>query len=168
MNNLIKCYGCGALVEDIPGKPHEYIGATAGCWEVYKKVLLKGYGKLEYSDLTQHLIVDTYSVQHPGKPKPDAIRSINLHLIGLHLLFKKEMSVPDVATAIEIICKRANRFVWLEPPIPNGSITVLDVAKAKNLAEHRQLVEEWARDVWEAWLPYHALVKHMVKKYFVQ
>jgi len=43
MSDRIKCYGWGALVRDIPGKPHRYIGANAGGWEVYGEILAKKY-----------------------------------------------------------------------------------------------------------------------------
>jgi hypothetical protein len=34
-----------------------------------------------------HLVVDTYAVQHPGVPSPQAIQSVAIHLIRLHAQF---------------------------------------------------------------------------------
>lgn len=64
----IKCIGCGALVEDLAGKPHKYIGASQECWNLYGEVLAKEYGEYNYPQLTHRLTVDTYAIQHPGEP----------------------------------------------------------------------------------------------------
>jgi hypothetical protein len=56
------------LVKNKPGKPHKYIGAVAGCWEIYGEILAKEYGEYGYPELTHRLTVDTYAVQHPGTP----------------------------------------------------------------------------------------------------
>ncbi len=68
----------------------------------------------------------------------------------------------DAIRAIGSILEHKHEFIWLEPPIPNGQMTVVDVAAAQNLAEHKRLVEEWARDVWAAWSAYHNLVRAIV------
>ena len=64
----IKCYGCGALVNNIEGQPHKYIGAPQGCWDLHGKSLAKEYGEYNYPELTHRLTVDTYAIQHPGQP----------------------------------------------------------------------------------------------------
>ena len=60
MGNRIACYGCGALVDDAPGKPHKYLGTVWGCWEVFGQVLAKEYGEAIVSGLgvTHRLTVD--------------------------------------------------------------------------------------------------------------
>lgn len=57
-------------------------------------------------------------------------------------------------------CAERDRFVWLEPPPSLGEMTVVNVRKARNLAEHAELVEQWAKVVWEAWSPHHNTVRH--------
>jgi hypothetical protein len=37
-NEKIKCYCCGAIVDKIDGKPHKYIGAIQGCWNLYCEI----------------------------------------------------------------------------------------------------------------------------------
>jgi len=49
-------------------------------------------------------------------------------------------------------------LIALEPPASPGAVTVLDVFGARDLAEHTERVEEWARSVWEAWEHHHATV----------
>ncbi len=165
MEKRIQCYGCGAWVKDIPGEPHRYIGARAGCWQVYEEILAKEYGEYGYPQPTNRLTVDTYAVQHPGKPSRQATQSVNIHLIGLYLVLEQGLSGPGATKAIGTILKRAEDLEWLAPPVPNGHLTVLDVVTACDLAEHRQLVDAWARDVWKAWSAYHGLVRDLIGRY---
>jgi hypothetical protein len=50
-------------------------------------------------------------------------------------------------------------YTWLEPPEPNGTLTIAYVHKARTFAEHREAVREWATDVWQAWEPHHTTVR---------
>lgn len=165
MSTLARCYGCGALVKDIPGEPHKYIGAAAGCWEIYGEILAKEYGEYGYPELTHRLTVDTYAVQHPGKPSRQAIQSVNGHLVSLYLVLEKQYSGQRATKALAEILQHAGHFTWLEPPDPNGRLTVLDVVKANNFDEHSRLVEQWARDVWAAWTPHHKTIRQYVEQY---
>ena len=83
MRKLIACHGCGAMVDDLPGKPHPYVGANAGCWELYGRVLAHEYEALPLLRETHLLTVDTYSVQHPGVPCRRSIQSVSIHLMRL-------------------------------------------------------------------------------------
>ncbi len=35
---LRACVGCGALVPDLEGPAHRYIGASPGCWAAYGRL----------------------------------------------------------------------------------------------------------------------------------
>jgi hypothetical protein len=158
---LVKCYGCGALVKDISGKPHKYIGAVAGCWEVYGEILSKEYGEFGYPQPIHRLTVDTYAVQHPGEPNRKAIQSVNGHLVSLYLVIEQRLDGNTATEALGRIVKNADKLTWLEPPDPNGSMTVAEVVKAQNLEDHRRLVDAWAKDVWEAWAKHHSKIKRL-------
>jgi hypothetical protein len=164
MTGLIKCYGCGALVKDIPGEPHKYIGASAGCWEIYGEILAKEYGEYGYPETIHRLTVDTYAIQHPGKPSRQSIQSVNTHLISLYLMLEKGQEGKEATLAIGRVLKYADEFVWLEPPVTNGKMTVLDVIRAKDFSQHQELVHKWARDVWNAWSAYHHIVRQLVSR----
>ncbi|MFQ3613878.1 MAG: DUF5946 family protein [Cyanobacteriota bacterium] len=164
MARFIKCYGCGAWVKDIPGEPHKYIGASAGCWEIYGEILAKEYGEYGYPETVHRLTVDAYAVQHPGNPSRQSIRSVNTHLISLCLVLEKELEGREATQSIGKVLEYTSEFVWLEPPIPNGQMIVLDVVKARDLSEHRELVHKWARDVWNAWADYHHVVQGFVRR----
>ncbi|MFQ3684916.1 DUF5946 family protein [Roseiflexus sp.] len=161
MTKLIKCPGCGALVKAIHGEPHKYIGASVGCWEIYGEILAKEYGEYGYPETVHRLTVDTYAVQHPGKPSRQSIQSVNTHLISLYLVLERGLEGTAATQAMTKVLQYANEFVWLEPPVPNGQMTVLDVVRARDFSEHQELVHTWARDVWMAWSAYH----HLMQKY---
>ena len=165
MERLVKCYGCGALVKQKPGEPHKYIGAVVGCWEIYGEILAKEYDEYGYPEHTHRLTVDTYAVQHPGSPNRQAIQSVIGHLVSLYLVLERHFSGQQATGAIAAVLKHADRFVWLEPPQPNGRITVIDVVKATNFEEHKNLVEQWANDIWAVWARHHDAIRQLVAQY---
>ena len=115
----IKCYGCAALVDNVIGKPHKYIGASQGCWNLYTEILAKEYGEYNYPEHTHRLTVDTYAIQHPGQPGRQSIQSVNIHLISLYSVLVKKMNGSNATKLIGEILQRDPAFEWLEPPVPN-------------------------------------------------
>ena len=165
--DTIKCYGCGAMVENIAGQPHKYIGATQGCWNLYGEVLAKEYGEYEYFEHTHRLTVDTYAIQHPGQPGKQSTQSVHIHLISLYSVLIKNRSGGEATKKIGEILEKNPQFEWLEPPVPNGKITVIDVLTAKNKEEHEKVVREWAEDVFGCWYSkYKQEIEHIVKDNF--
>jgi hypothetical protein len=154
----VLCSGCHALVPDVDGATHPYIGASPGCWAIFGEVLAKEYGEYHYPAV-HRLTVDTYAAQHPGTPARRSIQSVAIHLISLHLLLERDFTSPQATEAIREALQRQARFVWLEPPPTMGSITVLDVRGASDVAEHQRLVWQWARSVWAAWSPHHGTIR---------
>jgi len=161
---MIKCYGCGALVEDIAGKPHKYIGASQGCWNLYTEVLAREYGEYNYPDYTHSLTVHTYAIQHPGQPGRQSTQSVNLHLASLYAMLVKKMSRIYATNLMGQILRSNPVFEWLEPPVPNGTITVIDVLKAPKLEEHEVIVKNWAEDVFGCWYTKHEKTIHRLLK----
>ena len=165
MSKLINCPGCGASVPDLPGLPHKYIGATMGCWEIYTQILAKEYGEFRYPEHTHRMTVDTYAVQHPGQPGRQSIQSVNGHLLSLHFLIDRGMTGKEATAAFSRVLRNADSLTWLTPPVPNGTLTVLDVVIAPTLDEHTKLVESWANNVWEAWSPHHATIRKLADQF---
>jgi hypothetical protein len=166
MESKIICFGCGALVESISGKPHKYLGATQGCWNIYGQILAKEYCEYNYPETIHRLTVDTYSVQHPGQPCKQAIQSVNLHLIGLYLIIENNYIGKIVTKKIGEILSKKPMFEWLEPPIPNGTITVIDVITTKTFEEHEIRVMEWSKNVWNCWKIKHGeRIENIIKNY---
>jgi hypothetical protein len=159
------CPGCGLVLPPREGTTHPYLGASAGCWALYGEILAREYGDPAYSRLHQ-LTADTYAVQHPGAPERRSIQSVALHLMTL-CLFLEDGVDPRRGPALHkrFVRERA-RFGWLEPPRPNGRITVADVHRAASPAEHERAVETWARDVWAAWSGHHGTVRGWIDASF--
>jgi len=166
---MINCYGCSALVENIEGRPHKYIGAVQGCWNLYGELLAKEYGEYGYPELTHRLTVDTYAIQHPGELGRQSIQSVNIHIISLYVILIKNFCGQEATKLIGGVLAKQPKFEWLDPPVPNGTKTVKDVLAATNKEEHEKLVREWARDVFACWYSKHGktidnLVKNWVCK----
>ena len=162
--SIVECYGCGALVENIAGQPHKYIGANQGCWDLFGQILAKEFGEYKYPENTHRLTVDTYAIQHPGQPNRQAIQSVNIHLISLYCVFIKGLSGKEATKVMGKVLENSPNFEWLEPPIPNGKMTIIDVLKAKNQTEHEKIVQEWAKDVFGCWYSKHkqAIEKNII------
>lgn len=150
------CPGCGIELERVELPMHAYIGASASCWALYNELLAREYegfvGSLPANQaLTRIRVIDAYAVQHHGKPERRAIQSVNAHLVALYLQLEKGYSGEQVNAALQRVLKFANEFVWLEPPTPNGTMTIADVLRAQTPEEQANAIEKYARDIWSAW-----------------
>jgi hypothetical protein len=160
---LSACPGCRGLFPGTEGPPHLYIGASPGCWAVYEEILAKEYGEYRYPDV-HRLTVDTYAVQHPGVTSRQSSQSVWVHLAGLHMVLEMGLDSRKATQNIAAILARNPGFEWLEPPARNGLMTVLEVREAPNLASHTEQVRKWARSVWDAWSPHHALITDLLRR----
>jgi hypothetical protein len=156
------CPGCGLTLLEYDGPTHPYVGSSAACWALYGELLAREYGQLGYPEC-HSLTVDAYAVQHPGRREPRSINSVASHLCGLYLVFERGVDSP-AATALKNRVLTTNpRFVWLPPPVPNGDLTVYDVLANEDDQEHCEVVERWARSVWDAWELHHETVRGWVE-----
>jgi hypothetical protein len=92
------------------------------------------YGEVlarEYSDpasaKAHRLTVDAYAVQHPGKPSPQTIQSVAIHLSSLCLVLERGFDPGRATAAMQTLAKHKASFVWLPPPESLGERTVVDV-----------------------------------------
>ena len=156
--NFIACPGCGGFFPDITGPTHRYMESSAGCWAVYGEVLAREYSDRAYFQI-HRLTVDTYAAQHPGQPSPQSIKSVGIHLIRLHLLLERNLAMEQANQAMLIINQQKANFIWLAPPSVSPSLNVSDIYQAQNVEEHRQLVREWALEVWNLWSAHHDTIR---------
>jgi Family of unknown function (DUF5946) len=152
------CVGCGAIVPDLDGPTHRYIGASPGCWEAYGRLSEREASDFRYMRYHQ-LTVDAYCAQHPGKPSPQAVRSVAVHLVGLHLQLEREAPTEGLYASRQRVASLGKEgkldLVWLEPPASMGEVTVLRALEAGDPAEYAEVVRRWAGSVWEAWGAHH-------------
>jgi Family of unknown function (DUF5946) len=159
--DLGACPGCGLELPAQNGRAPAHIGASPACWALYGRLLVRAYGAATEGRV-HGLTVATYVVQHPGGSDPPAIQSLGMHLIGLCLMLERGASAPAAARVATRIRERRPALRWLEPPKPNGTVTVADVVAAQTPAEHAVTVERWARSVWDAWATEHATVRDWI------
>ncbi len=152
------CVGCGALVPDIDGPTHAYIGASPGCWKIYGDVLARDYGTLRYP-AWHRLTVDAYAAQHPGVPSRRSIQSVCMHLIALRLLLVRGLEPAFVTTVLRAAIRIAPGFRWLDPPSFADAPTILAVAAVDDVADLERAIHDWAQGVWDAWAPQHATIE---------
>jgi len=132
--------------------------SSPGCWAVYGGVLAREYGDGSYASL-HRLTVDTYAVQHPGRPSPRSTQSVALHLMSLCLVLERGVEPARATEFLQIAAKPKGQFVWLAPPASRRAITVKDVHGAGNAFDHQKLVRAWADSAWAAWSPHHATIR---------
>lgn len=99
--------------------------------------------------------MDSYAVQHPGRPERRAIQSVALHLIGLCLVLERAVEPREATLLLSRIVPGLPELAWLEPPRPNGTLTIQDVLDAP---DHMPGVRRWGSAVWTAWEPHHGPV----------
>lgn len=159
-----KCPDCGVEVPHSDEPNHKYLGCSSGCWKVFGEILAKEYSDRNYMSV-HRLTVDAYTAQHPGKPEPRTIQSINVHLLGLYLVLEKdaphEFATKAMAKVIESL---KPNLQWLEPPASLGNVTVIDVVRAKDVNEHSEMVRKWAHAVWDSWQPHRESIIELARQ----
>ena len=162
----VPCVGCGGLFPAIEGPTHRYMESSPGCWAAYGEVLAREYNNPVYGGANR-LAVDAYAVQHPGRPSPQAIQSVALHLIRLCLLLEHGLNIARANDAMLAVSQVKSKFVWLTPPQNRGDITVADVHATTNAEEHVRLVRKWSSSAWAAWKSHHAQIEAWLPAGFV-
>jgi hypothetical protein len=143
------------------GPTHRYMQSSPGCWQAYGQVLSREYSDPAFG--AQHrLTVDSYAVQHPGRPSAQATQSVCLHLISLYLVLERGLSAAYATRVMGAATKTKERFFWLTPPPSLGTVTVLDVAAVTTAVQHEEKVRAWAQAAWSAWAEHHATVRGWV------
>ena len=163
--NLAPCSGCGGLFLEMEGPTHRYMESSPGCWATYGEVLAREYSDPAYAT-NYRLSVDAYAVQHPGRPSPQSIQSVAVHLIRLCLLLECGLAMSRANDAMLKATESKTNFVWLRPPPSRGAITVADVHRAGTADEHVSLVRQWAESTWQAWHSHHLQIRAWIPTSF--
>lgn len=132
--------------------------SSPACWAVYGELLAREYSDQAYFQV-HRLSVDAYAVQHPGRPGPQAIQSVAVHLIRLCLLLERGLPMQRANDAMLKASEREDLYVWLEPPASRGSVTVTNVVLATSVDAHMAAVRRWAESAWQAWSAHHAIIR---------
>jgi hypothetical protein len=112
---------------------------------------------------SHQLTVDAYCAQHPGVPSPQAIRSVAVHFVGLHLQLERGLPTEELHVARQRVGTLGKQgrlgLRWLELHTSLGAVTVLDVLVATDPPEHMRRARGWAESVFKAWTPHHEVAR---------
>jgi hypothetical protein len=108
--------------------------------------------------------VDSYAVQHPGRPSPQSIQSVGLHLISLSLVLEHGSTMQQATHALQRGSLSKDIFVWLDPPDDLGRITVVDVRAVDSPEAHVERVWDWARAAWAAWSQHRDRIDQWIRQ----
>jgi len=155
----VVCPGCGLAMPRNPAAPPDgYYNCSPECWSVYTEVLEKEYSNAVFFGRVHQMTVDSYAVQHAGGPHPD--KSVDVHLVGLHLVLIDGVRPPDVPPRLQQLVSRTKVWPHFEPPANAGPLTVFDVALAD---DHAVTVRAWAEQVLSAWAAHHAAIAALAR-----
>jgi Family of unknown function (DUF5946) len=153
---LVPCPDCRALVPDVDGPTHAYLGGNAGCWAAWGELQARGYSDLSAA-AAMPLAIDAYAAQHPGLEGRRQAQSVWVHLVSLCAILERGLAPADGIRLKHEMLRDDPVFRWLEPPADPGPVTILDAAAAGD--DLRAVVERWAASVWEAWAAHHGAIR---------
>ena len=100
MVSQCSCPGCAIVLPEIEGPTHAYIESSPACWAKYGEVLAREYADPDLFAKVHRMSVDAYAVQHPGRPSPQSIQSVAVHLISLCTMIEKDASAPRLIHSV--------------------------------------------------------------------
>ena len=152
------CPGCGDRLPVVDGATHPYVGASSACWTRFAEV----NATLPPVSPLRRLVTDAYMVQHPGVPERRAIQSVGAHLVALCLVLEQGLPPERLSAVLRRVVDRPPAWRWLEPPVPNGALTIGDVAAAIEAGDpgrRTASIEAYVRGIWSAWAKHRETVE---------
>ena len=169
--NSEPCPGCKGLFTHSEGMRFRYGTSSAGCWKAFTH--LQGYEHDLLQFPPEHrLTVDSYMVQHPQniplQKELDiderliaaSIQSVAVHLLALYCVLEKNVPFERITHTVMPRSIERTKHPLLEPPESLGALTIADFSPKFSSHEYHTFAWNWARSAWQAWSPYHALVRH--------
>jgi hypothetical protein len=127
-----ECMWCGGKFPFSTSIIHEYIESTPGCWDAFNELLAREYADPKLFQIINRMTVDTYAVQHPGKPTRKAIQSVIAHLVSLYYSLEMNYSSTETTKEITKFVNKKFEMEWLEPPSFTLALNVSDVLGTKS------------------------------------
>jgi hypothetical protein len=147
-------------VADVEGPVHKYVPSAPGCWKALGEVQADEAQRFGYPAV-HRLVVDAYMAQHPGDGSDRRARqSVFVHLVGLCALLERRLPPPYVTKLLgEVIRRYRGEFPVLQRTEGPGSLTVLHMVGAHDIADDEQRARGWATAVWGSWRAQHELIR---------
>jgi len=147
---------CGLVAPRTTGDVDPYGGATPACWAAFGALLAGDYSA--WQPRRHRLTVDAYMAQHPGYGSAGGRRSVLVHLVGLWLTLERGVPPQEAGPILGLVFPDKGTAPPEARPVPDlAGLNVAQVLDARP-EEQEARVEAWARFVWGAWQPHHALV----------
>ncbi|MGO9077682.1 MAG: DUF5946 family protein [Streptosporangiaceae bacterium] len=156
---LKPCPECGALLADVAGPVHAYVPGSPGCWLTFTQLGADEAVRFGYVPARQ-LRVDAYMAQHPGPGTDRRQRqSVFVHLVSLAAVLEGGMAPERAPQLLQRAVISRRDFPPLERAEGPGTVTVLHLVGASDLADYDRRGREWADAVWQSWASYHELIR---------
>ncbi|CAM1346967.1 DUF5946 family protein [Tenacibaculum insulae] len=155
-----KCQFCGADVEE----------GIKNCVDISNQGFEYQIDFLDFNNLIyKFLSVDAHTLQHS---EIHGRWNNHLHLTRLHLIFKYKIkwthqSTLKLSKSLNIY-KKLHLDEHLTPPKPleRGLLSITDVVKkSKNEEEYKEMIKEWALEVYNCWERHHKTVGKIAEQY---
>ena len=141
------CDDCGNVVA----------GGKAGCLTIFEEVIAREFSDYRYGKI-HRLTVDAYSLQHPDKYMRSG-KSFAAHLTGMCSALEYEDSLAVNQNVQKWLSVNPKIEKPAQLPARRGDLTITYVHGATDAEEHTRRVQEWARNVWAAWVEHHELAR---------
>jgi hypothetical protein len=157
ITNKLACMWCCGHYPNIVGPTHDYIESTPGCWAAYGRVLALHYQNYPAFEHIHRLAVDTYAIQHPGKPSRRAIQSVWGHVLASFWFLRQQLPSDEVRTRLGTFVDgdHSGRNGWLTPPEFSGALNVSHINVTADIHSHVASVHDWGESVFDRWWSMH-------------
>jgi hypothetical protein len=131
---------------------------------------------LDFNDpscyLTRFLSVDAMALQHCELHGP---WNNHIHLARLFLIFEKNIAwdyakTPLLSNIINQYKKNKTAFLMPPPLQQRGRITTSDLLNAYNSEDCKEIVKQWAKEVYDSFGMHHSLISSIagvfIRKYY--
>ena len=147
----LPCAGCGLLTA----------GGVDGCQRLFDDESAREYGDPRFA-ARRRMIVDTYCLQHPDRYCVSAI-SLAARLTGLAIAIERRDQEGRLNASVQRWLSRRPRLDKPSLPASRGSMAIADLRATIDVADHDEVAERWAKDVWAAYSGLHPIARDWVR-----
>jgi hypothetical protein len=108
-------------------------------------------------------VVDSYAAQHSG-PGVKTVTTV-FALIGLYLVVERGYTGREVQQAHMVLARKRRQWPYFQPPDGKSAVTVSDVVKNLGADNYRELINGWAKSVWDLWSLEHEEIRFLLDGY---
>jgi len=142
------CSGCGLLID----------GGTEACQGLFEGMVGRDFSDVRYGRF-HGLAVDCYCLQHPARYCISG-KSFAAHLCGLCGRLEGDAGDGQHDERLRRWLDGARKPEKPEGlPASRGAITIGDVLAVEEPEGYGLAAKRWARSVWDAYAPFHALAR---------